>query len=213
MHWSTHSISLLASDFISSGIIGTESDLFLTVDTCPTKSWAIHQSGCPHRPPRPKNRNLPKITYKWSIFGCFPPSTIIKSSPRVGSLNMLLLWSILAGVTSSFRDRHRPNKVFECSTGIKESLAPWMKSTGQLTFTILGSHHQRQENTTWNFKMSSNFQKWCKKCGHKKATSPKPSPKTSAPPPLVLEDVAKQERHQSAPNMPCRCADGDEGRH
>ena len=31
-------------------------------------------------------------------------------------------------------------------------------------------------------------------------------------PPLVLEDVAKQERHQPATDVPCRRSDTDEGR-
>lgn len=57
---------------------------------------------------------------------------------RIGSLNMLLLWSIFSGVTSSFLERQSPNNVLEWSTGINESLAPWIKSTGHETFTILG---------------------------------------------------------------------------
>lgn len=80
-----------------------------------------------------------------------------KSSPthkcfwlRIGSLNMLLLWSIFSGVTSSFLERQSPNNVLEWSTGINESLAPWIKSTGHETFTILGKAGSKKYEKEWS---------------------------------------------------------------
>ena len=169
---------------------------------------------------------------------------------RIGSLNMLLLWSIFSGVTSSFLERQSPNNVLEWSTGINESLAPWIKSTGHETFTILGKQdlintkRNDQQGATRYLSIVTMFLRgelWVMRLWmislltyhtdssllrlyhwyHIHLTSSQgplfPHPFSFQPfqpaPPMVLEDVAKQEGNDAPTNMSGGRPDGDKWRH